>query len=294
MLVELKQNSAIENCFSYFSYFNHKLYENPSDIHDEEDYIIKSGADFHPSEDSSTNTSNDSIDMIDNEEKLIPLNLLDLSPNKTSFETKEKDFLNPKKLFDSINEKVKSEQKEKSEDENKQIHPDLSKYKLPKDLFCPTKNKKCEKCEKEEKEVKEEKNIFKNSSSSPIIETKLNICNQPFIPKYNLYPFIIYNNACYSNNIRNKFGQLPATLYNIQRKNIVEKKKKKKKQEFIEREGDWSCYRCKNINFSFRDKCNKCQLSKEESEKKFTEVGEALLRLADTSIYDKIRNDNSN
>ena len=40
----------------------------------------------------------------------------------------------------------------------------------------------------------------------------------------------------------------------------------------------------KNINFSFRNKCNKCLLSKDESEKKFVEVGEALLKLADVSI----------
>ena len=64
-------------------------------------------------------------------------------------------------------------------------------------------------------------------------------------------------------------------------------KKKRKKQEFEEREGDWPCYRCKNINFSFRDKCNKCLFSKFESEKKFQEVGETLIKFVDTSIYDK-------
>ena len=66
-----------------------------------------------------------------------------------------------------------------------------------------------------------------------------------------------------------------------------EKKKKKKKKEFVEREGDWPCYRCKNLNFAFRDKCNKCQMTRDESEKKFYEVGEELLKLADLSIYNK-------
>ena len=49
-------------------------------------------------------------------------------------------------------------------------------------------------------------------------------------------------------------------------------KKDKKKKVFHEREGDWWCYDCKNCNFSFRTKCNKCKLSKEESMKKDIEA----------------------
>lgn len=45
-----------------------------------------------------------------------------------------------------------------------------------------------------------------------------------------------------------------------------EKKKKKEKKTFAERDGDWCCYNCKNVNFRFRTSCNKCQLSKKESE----------------------------
>jgi hypothetical protein len=40
----------------------------------------------------------------------------------------------------------------------------------------------------------------------------------------------------------------------------------KKKKPFIEREGDWVCTNCKNLNFSFRAECNRCQLSKLESD----------------------------
>ncbi len=40
----------------------------------------------------------------------------------------------------------------------------------------------------------------------------------------------------------------------------------KKKKPFQEREGDWNCFKCKNLNFSFRVICNRCQLSKKESE----------------------------
>ncbi len=41
---------------------------------------------------------------------------------------------------------------------------------------------------------------------------------------------------------------------------------KKKKKPFVERVGDWICIKCKNLNFSFRMICNRCQLSKSESE----------------------------
>ena len=46
-----------------------------------------------------------------------------------------------------------------------------------------------------------------------------------------------------------------------------EKSKKKKENKVLkERKGDWICYFCKNLNFSFRDICNRCQKTKKESE----------------------------
>ena len=280
MLNEIKENSAYENCFIYFPYFNHQLYENPSNIQEEEN-LSKSDADNQSLEDSSTNISHESTDSISDEEKYIPLNLLDLSPIKTSNTLDESKIPKPQKLFDLID----LEEKSKKEPQVNEIKPDLQKYKLPKSLFDTSKAKKSE---------KEETNCNKNSTCTPLSNTKLNVLSQSYIPKYKIVPFIIYNNVntCLNNSIGNKFGQLPLnfTRGNFQKIN-VDKKKKKKKQEFVEREGDWSCYRCKNINFSFRNKCNKCQLSKDESEKKFVEVGEALLKLADVSIYDKKNKD---
>ena len=41
--------------------------------------------------------------------------------------------------------------------------------------------------------------------------------------------------------------------------------KKKKKKHFIEREGDWICLKCNNLNFSFRNICNRCHLTKTEN-----------------------------
>ena len=255
MLSEIKDKSYTENCFIYFPFFNHKLYENPSEIQEEENDSDSQNLD------SSTNISQDSLYSIDDEEKLIPLNLLDLYPSEEK-EEKEKEFFQ-----ENITQK--------------EIQPELQKYILPKSLFCTNKNKK--------NEIEEKNMLQSNNSQNILLDKKLDLTSQPFMPKYKVYPFIMCNNVFYFPNKKgNKFGQLPlnyCSYYNCQKN--LEKKKKNKKTEFVEREGDWSCYRCKNINFSFRDVCNKCQLSKDESEKKFVEAGEALLKLADSSIYEK-------
>jgi hypothetical protein len=52
---------------------------------------------------------------------------------------------------------------------------------------------------------------------------------------------------------------------------------KKKKKPFVERVGDWVCIQCKNLNFSFRVVCNRCQLTKEESENLFDQYMKNLM-----------------
>lgn len=52
---------------------------------------------------------------------------------------------------------------------------------------------------------------------------------------------------------------------------------KKKKKPFQERAGDWVCIKCKNLNFSFRSSCNRCQLPKMESQKLFEEYMKNLM-----------------
>jgi hypothetical protein len=277
----IKENSAIEKNLSYFPYFNHKLYENPSEIQEEE-YYDNSSSDIKTNqslEDSSTSISHESIASIDDQEKLIPLNLLDLSPIKHTYIKANSDKIKPRNLFelDDIDG-----DKNKTEASTKEIRPDLQKYKLPKSLFDSSENKKSENTESK---------CIKYPLPKPSLNKNLSLFAQPFTPKFKVYPYILCNNVQNFVNSGNKFGHLPLHYRNFQRKK-VDDKKKKKKQEFVEREGDWSCYRCKNINFSFRNKCNKCLFSKEESEKKFAEVGEALLKLADISIYGK-KNDNN-
>ena len=43
------------------------------------------------------------------------------------------------------------------------------------------------------------------------------------------------------------------------------KNKHKSKKNFEMRDGDWKCCNCNNLNFSFRNKCNRCSLPKEYS-----------------------------
>ena len=235
----LKENSAIEKNTSYFPYFNHKLYESPSEGQEEE-YYDNSCSDIKTSqslEDSSTNISHESITSIDDQERLIPLNLLDLSPIKHSFNIKaNSDEIQPRNLFgiDDIDE-----EKIKNEAPAKEIRPDLQKYKLPKSLFDSSKSKKSE---------TNENKYMKYPLTKSSMSNNLNLNAEPFNPAFKVYPFIICNNVQSFVNNRNKFGHLPLHYQNFQRKK-VDDKKKKKKQEFVEREGDWSCYRCKNINF---------------------------------------------
>ena len=39
---------------------------------------------------------------------------------------------------------------------------------------------------------------------------------------------------------------------------------KKKAKPFTERAGDWICKNCKNLNFAFRNECNRCKIPKKD------------------------------
>ena len=39
------------------------------------------------------------------------------------------------------------------------------------------------------------------------------------------------------------------------------------RKQFIERPGDWICYYCQNLNFTFRNNCNRCHMPRIENQK---------------------------
>ena len=91
----------------------------------------------------------------------------------------------------------------------------------------------------------EKENIFQNDSESK---------DSPHIdsPKSNEYI-----------NYPNNSGE---TEFSYENSNSNFRKKTKHKKHFKVRFGDWICPKCENLNFSFRNKCNRCGLSKEKSE----------------------------
>ena len=92
---------------------------------------------------------------------------------------------------------------------------------------------------------------------------KLDINSEPFFPK---------NKSKFNN--KNKIGQ---NIKNNNSNNECQNIKNKKKKCFVMKKGDWICYNCKNLNFAFRVKCNKCELNKEESEQRYMIAGQKIL-----------------
>ena len=76
---------------------------------------------------------------------------------------------------------------------------------------------------------------------------------QPIPNFHNIQNIESYHN---NSNKRNSF-------FSTENSNSNFRKKTKHKKQFKVRFGDWICPKCENLNFSFRNKCNRCGLSKE-------------------------------
>jgi hypothetical protein len=95
-------------------------------------------------------------------------------------------------------------------------------------------------------------NMIKKTSSN-VIKSSINKVNIP-LPNSN-------------NNItKNKIYNNKTTINNNNNSNNNNKK------NFQIREGDWNCFNCNNLNFSFRIKCNRCGMLKINSMKKFNKL----------------------
>ena len=68
------------------------------------------------------------------------------------------------------------------------------------------------------------------------------------------------NNNIDKTNTKNKFDNGKKNAQNSKKEGIV-------KKPFEVRVGDWTCSKCNNLNFSFRNKCNRCGIPKEFSDK---------------------------
>ena len=143
---------------------------------------------------------------------------------------------------------------------------------LPSNLLEIEENKNAE-------EISIVKEIKNNKEQNSFLDG-LNINSKPYFPKKRLLGNKISNkneNKKYfinPNNNRYYFN------YNNNKKDKIKKNKKKK---FYEKEGDWLCYKCKNINFAFRKKCNKCGISLEESENLFLKVLQKYLKIMNSN-----------
>ena len=138
-----------ENIQTYFPFFNQTLFVNQE-------------TELNLSNESSTNISHESSNNSSEiEEKLIPLNLLDLPPLDTP-------YLETEKIDENKNE---------SENEKNMIKPELKKYAIPKELFINSNNKKKNK-------IIEIDKIKKNLDAKPYIPIKFQL-NHFLTPVYN-------------------------------------------------------------------------------------------------------------
>lgn len=65
----------------------------------------------------------------------------------------------------------------------------------------------------------------------------------------------------------NKHQGLTRNKFNLSNSPNMFNNDLRRKKPFIEREGDWVCSTCKNLNFAFRLNCNRCNQPKNENSK---------------------------
>ena len=117
------------------------------------------------------------------------------------------------------------------------------------------------------KEIETEKDNKSNNinDSHNIINSLLSLANNgyEFKPK-NFNPSFIKNPPNINNIYINQMINNNSYLLNLaNKKNIGNNAANKRDQK-----QDWICAFCKNLNFSFRTKCNRCKVKKEESDKR--------------------------
>lgn len=80
-------------------------------------------------------------------------------------------------------------------------------------------------------------------------------------------PIMNYANAYMLNGCNQTSPKPEPVKYSHSYSPKVKKNEEKKSKPFLEREGDWRCYQCNNLNFAFRLNCNRCHLTKLDNQK---------------------------
>lgn len=86
--------------------------------------------------------------------------------------------------------------------------------------------------------------------------------NQPGSPKHT----DIKNKSTIKKFDQNKIRNERSTFFSIENSDSNFRKKTNNNNHLKVRYGDWICPNCENLNFAFRNKCNRCGLSKENLE----------------------------
>ena len=117
-------------------------------------------------------------------------------------------------------------------------------------------------------EMQNNNNINIALNNNPPIFVPKQLRNNDYIQKNNVIMNEKIDNFNFNNdklNQKNKFDNNKRNMQNS-------KKEGKMKKHFEVRVGDWTCSKCANLNFSFRNKCNRCGIPKELSEKIHSEL----------------------
>ena len=118
-------------------------------------------------------------------------------------------------------------------------------------------------------EQKNDINIQNQSNNNNKNSNMLNIEEPIYIPKNlrDINQAINVNNS----NIQNKEDIKQKNKFDVSKKahnsmKFSNKENNKNKKAFEVRLGDWTCSKCSNLNFAFRNKCNRCGMLKTVSE----------------------------
>ena len=202
-------------------------------------------------------------------------NLLYLSPIKNNINIKEKDSetcsnsksSNSKKSispFNSANSKYENFISSELMNHINEISPNQIKIPFQNNLLSiENETNYLLKCyeDKNKKEKKFEnfysKNFVKKLNFNECLNCSLNEINCSLNPNINnIYKG--FEELCQDEDKKKIFSKKGSKVDKL-------KKKKNIQKNYIERSGDWECFKCKNMNFSYRKFCNLCNFSKKKS-----------------------------